>query len=50
MLMTDLSREGFGRPPLVTPNSFYESGVFSFSRKLDVVPAPPATGRRCSRD
>lgn len=28
MLMTDLSREGFGRPPLVTPNSFYESGVF----------------------
>jgi hypothetical protein len=35
MLMTDLSREGFGRPPQVTPNSFYESGVFLFARKFN---------------
>ena len=28
MLMTDLSREGFGRPPLVTPSSFPSPGFF----------------------
>lgn len=50
MLMTDLSREGFGRPPQVTPNSFYESGVFCLFENSMGLPATPAMGRRCSRD
>lgn len=35
MPMTDLSREGFGRPPLVTPELLLRVRGFLFVRKLD---------------
>jgi hypothetical protein len=50
MLMTDLSRERFGRPPLVTPNSFASPGFFCFLDNSMGFPAERVKGRGCSRD
>jgi len=50
MLMTDLSREGFGRPPLVPPNSPFESGGFCLFDNSITLPETPGMGRKCSRD